>query len=139
MLDQPYNPRIVEGVVRCYLVQDRVEGFGHQEVNALVPGADPGPRLYYPSDHPDFQGLKREVELNWTPQLMTTVGVAIDELPMLWDIDLMFADGGYMLCEINVSSVYPYPESAMSPLAKAFKSALTANRSHANRSPDCPG
>jgi hypothetical protein len=57
---------------------------------------------------------------------MSTVGLTPQELPMLWDIDLMLADRGHMLCEINVSSVYPYPESAMQPLAKAFKSALAA-------------
>lgn len=126
MFDQPYNPRIVEGTIRCYFVRDRVEGFGHQEVNALVPGAEPGSRLYFPPDRADFQDLKRQAESEWVPQLMSTVGVSLDELPMLWDIDLMFADGGYMLCEINVSSVYPYPESAMRPLAQAFKAALAS-------------
>lgn len=126
MLDQPYNPRIAEGTIRCYFVRERIEGFGHQEVNALVPGADPGPRLYFPADRPDFQNLRREAESVWLPQLMSAVGLTHDELPMLWDIDLMFADDGYMLCEINVSSVYPYPESAMKPLARAFKSALAS-------------
>lgn len=126
MFDQPYNPRIADGTIRCYLVRDRIEGFGHQELNALAPGTDPGPRLYYPPDRPDFQGLKRQAENEWVPQLMSAVGVSLDELPMLWDIDLMFADGGYMLCEINVSSVYPYPESAKLPLAKAFRATLAA-------------
>ncbi len=126
MFDQEFNPRIAEGTIRCYFVRDRIEGFGHQEVNALVPGSDPGPRLYFPPDRLDFQDLKRQAEEEWVPQLTETVGVTEDDLPMLWDIDLMFADGGYMLCEINVSSVYPYPESAMRPLARAFKSALAA-------------
>lgn len=126
MLDQVYNPRISEGTIRCYFVCGRVEGFGHQELNALVPGTDPGPRLYFPPDRPDFQDLKRQAEREWVPQLMSTVGLSPDEVPMLWDIDLMFAEGGYMLCEINVSSVYPYPESAMQPLARAFKTALAS-------------
>jgi hypothetical protein len=124
MFDQPYNPRITEGTIRCYFVSDKLEGFGHQEVNALVPGADSGPRLYFPPDRPDFQMLRRQAEAEWIPQLMSTVGVSRDDLPMLWDIDLMFADSGYMLCEINVSSVYPYPESAIRPLARAFRVAL---------------
>ncbi len=126
MFDQEYNPRISEGMIRCYFVRDRIEGFGHQEVNALVPGTDAGPRLYFPPDRSDFQDLRRQAEEEWVPQLMTTVDVSLDELPMLWDIDLMFADDGYMLCEINASSVYPYPESAMQPLAKAFRIALAA-------------
>lgn len=126
MFDQPYNPRIAEGTIRCYFVRDRIEGFGHQELNALVPGTDSGPRLYFPPDSPDFQDLRRQAETEWLPQLMATVGVSLDELPMLWDIDLMFAETGYILCEINVSSVYPYPESAMQPLAVAIKQRLSS-------------
>jgi hypothetical protein len=42
-------------------------------------------------------------------------------LPILWDCDFLFgapdATGSdtYVLCEINVSSVAPYPESATLP------------------------
>jgi len=126
MYDQEFNPEITKGTIRCYFVRDRIQGFGHQEVNALVPGADPGPRLYFPPDRADYQALKRKAEGEWVPQLMEAVGVSFDELPMLWDIDLMLRNGdGYMLCEINVSSVYPYPESAMEPLAKAFMERLS--------------
>lgn len=122
MLDQPYNDRIGDGMVRCYLVRDRVEGFGHQQVNALVPGTDPGPRLYYPPDKAEFQDLKAKMEGEWVPEMLATLGMSLDRLPMLWDADLMFREGGgYILCEINVSSVFPYPESAMRPLARAFK------------------
>jgi hypothetical protein len=125
MIDQEYNPRIAEGMIRCYFVRDRIEGFGHQAVNALVPGVDAGPRLYYPPDHPDFQDIRRLAETEWYPELVSLVNLYPYELPMLWDIDLMFGkNGGYTLCEINVSSVFPYPESAMRPLARAFKDAL---------------
>ncbi|HLK15612.1 MAG TPA: Cj0069 family protein, partial [Fimbriimonadaceae bacterium] len=128
MLDQAYNERIGEGTIRCYLVRGRVEGFGHQEVNALVPGSDPGPRLYFPPDRADFQALKRRVEDEWVPELMATTGLAEEGLPMLWDLDFMLGpgEGAYMLCEINVSSVYPYPESAMRPLAEAIRARLAA-------------
>ena len=37
MVDQAWQPRLSEGMVRCYLVQDRVAGFGLQAVNALHP------------------------------------------------------------------------------------------------------
>jgi hypothetical protein len=37
MLDQPYQARLVDGMVRCYLVRDRVAGFGEQLINALFP------------------------------------------------------------------------------------------------------
>jgi hypothetical protein len=39
MIDQAWQPRLTEGMVRCYLVQDRVAGFGLQAVNALHPPA----------------------------------------------------------------------------------------------------
>lgn len=125
MLDQEYNPEIARGMVRSYLVRDKVEGFGHQEVNALVPGAEPGVRLYHTRDHPDFQTLKRKVEDEWLPQLMATVDMNETELPHLWDLDFMFRGDGFMLCEINISSVYPYPDSAMQPLARSFRDRLT--------------
>lgn len=39
MIDQAWQPRLTEGMVRAYLVEDRVAGFGHQAVNALHPDA----------------------------------------------------------------------------------------------------
>jgi hypothetical protein len=132
MLDQEYNPRIGEGTIRCYLVQDRIEGFGHQEANALVPGADAGPRLYSPPTDERFQELRKQVEAEWLPELMTIVGVTHEELPCLWDIDLMLGGKqGFVLCEINVSSVYPYPESAIKPLARALRNCALRTSMHA--------
>src|SRR5688572_19059849 len=37
MIDQAYQPRLPDGMVRCYVVGDRVAGFGEQLVNALYP------------------------------------------------------------------------------------------------------
>jgi len=51
-------------------------------------------------------------------------------LPLLWDCDFMFGDRApgtaerYVLCEINVSSVAPFPPSAMAPLVSAVQSRL---------------
>src|SRR5581483_6223888 len=60
MIDQEYQERLPEGTVRCYLVHDRVVGFGLQAINALYPappGAaeapEPGPRLYRPPSLPE--------------------------------------------------------------------------------------
>jgi len=44
-------------------------------------------------------------------------------LPILWDADFLYgekdADGAdtFVLCEINVSSVYPFPDDALDALA----------------------
>jgi hypothetical protein len=132
MIDQIYQPRLADGMVRCYLVRDRVAGFGEQLVNALYPaepGApansapQPGPRLYYPPTRVDFQPLKNRLEQVWLGQLCDIVGVDKTQLPILWDADFLYGEKDatgadtYVLCEINVSSVYPFPDDALGPLA----------------------
>lgn len=132
MVDQAWQPRLVDGMVRAYLVQDRVAGFGHQAVNALYPAAGgepapaPGPRLYHPADQPQFQALRHHLESGWIDLLRDRVGMARDQLPMLWDCDFMFGEqpGSHVLCEINVSSVSPFPPSAVQPLVAAVKARL---------------
>jgi hypothetical protein len=131
MIDQPYQARLHEGMVRCYVVGDRVAGFGEQLVNALYPpppggsasdAPPPGPRLYFPPDRPDFQLLKARLEREWVSELCRTVGLERSQLPVIWDADFLYgpkdASGAdsYVLCEINVSSVYPFPPTALAPL-----------------------
>jgi hypothetical protein len=143
MIDQIYQPRLPDGMVRCYLVRDRVAGFGEQLVNALYPAepdaaaheaAQPGPRLYYPPTRPDFQRLKNRLEREWLDQLCSIVGVEKAQLPILWDADFMYgekdANGAdtYVLCEINVSSVYPFPDDALGPLAAATLAQIARGR-----------
>lgn len=133
MLDQPWQARIAEGMVRAYLVGDRVAGFGHQAVNALHPEvALPGPRLYHGPELPAFQGLRRQLESEWIERLRECAGVPRERLPLLWDCDFMFGDGDrFVLCEINVSSVSPFPPSAIAPLVAAVRDRLgerTLNR-----------
>jgi len=136
MIDQAWQPRLVDGMVRAYLVEDRVAGFGHQAVNALYPALEgapapaPGPRLYHPPDLPQFQELRRRLETQWVDMLLQRTGVTRDRLPMLWDWDFMpgapTADQPerYVLCEINASSVAPFPPSAVEPLVIAVKARL---------------
>ena len=115
-------------------MQDQVAGFGHQAVNALYPappGAppseapQPGPRLYHPPDLPQFQAIKQKVEQEWVPEMLGVLDIGTERLPMLWDCDFLLgpkdAEGKdtYVLCEINVSSVAPYPESAAAYIARA--------------------
>jgi hypothetical protein len=137
MIDQAWQPRLVEGMVRAYLVEDRVAGFGHQSVNALCPGVPggsapaPGPRLYHAADLPQFQDLKQRLETEWIELLCARVGLAREQLPFLWDCDFMFGEHlageseRYVLCEINVSSVSPFPPSAIKPLVSAVHRRLS--------------
>ena len=126
IVDQAWQPRLTEGTIRCYLVQDRVEGFGHQAINALHPTEPvPGPRLYHPPSKAEFQTLKRRLEDEWLAAMQRLLGIEPDALPMLWDCDFLLGpkdtagDDSYVLCEINVSSVSPFPDSAIEPLARA--------------------
>jgi hypothetical protein len=136
MIDQAWQPRLVDGMLRAYLVEGRVAGFGHQAVNALFPSkpgepsVQPGPRLYYGPAEPDFQSLKQRLESDWVELLRERVGLAREHVPMLWDCDFMFREparddpAGYVLCEVNVSSVSPFPPSATQPLVEAMTARL---------------
>jgi hypothetical protein len=143
LIDQPYQERLTEGMIRCYLVQDEVVGFGHQAINALFPAPpggtpgdapQPGARLYYPPKTPDFQAIKRKMESEWLDALCQTLDIDTNLLPILWDADFLYGpktplgEDTYVLCEINVSSVYPFPVEALEPLAQATKQKLSSRR-----------
>jgi hypothetical protein len=131
MIDQAWQPRLAEGMVRAYLVRDRVAGFGTQAVNALFPGVpgepppQPGPRIYHDAGLPSHQRLRRLLESQWVEMLRTRVGLARERLPLLWDCDFLLgekdAEGdSYVLCEVNVSSVSPFPPSAIPAIVAAL-------------------
>ena len=141
MIDQEYQERLPEGTIRCYLVHDKVVGFGHQAINALFPappGAaeapEPGPRLYHPPSMPQFRALKGKLEHEWIPDVQRLLDIERESLPILWDCDFLFGPKGddgedtYVLCEINVSSVAPYPESAVPYVVEASAARARAVR-----------
>lgn len=134
IIDQAYQERLPDGMVRCYLVHDKVVGFGHQAVNALFPAPpgsppseapQPGPRLYHPPTMLEFQALKQKVEQEWVPEMQRILDINTKQLPVLWDCDFLLGpekesgEDTYVLCEINVSSVAPYPETAPQYIAEA--------------------
>ena len=143
MIDQAYQSRLPDGMVRCYVVRDRVAGFGEQLVNALYPAAagaltsdapQPGPRHYFPPTRSDFQRLKEKLEREWLDELCRLVELEKSQLPVIWDADFLYgpkdADGAdtFVLCEINVSSVYPFPSDALVPLAAETLARIKGDR-----------
>jgi hypothetical protein len=126
VVDQPFQARLSEGVVRCYMSADRCAGFGHQKVKALVEApaarAEAGPRVYTSNGDPRFQRLRRLMEDEWTPQLTSLLDIPRHDLPMIWDADFMLGPPGgaesYVLGEINVSSVFPIPDEAPAVMAR---------------------
>ena len=128
VIDQPFQVRLTEGVVRCYMTGGRCAGFGHQKVRALVDAsaqrAEAGPRLYTSNADPRFQRLRRLMEDEWTPQLISLLDIPRCDLPIIWDADFMSGPLGpdgtdsYVLGEINVSSVFPIPDQAPAEIAR---------------------
>jgi uncharacterized protein DUF6815 len=139
IVDQPFQARHAEGMVRCYLVENRVVGFGAQRVTALMdpePGESapplPPPRVYFGPSKPEFQALKHLLESDWVPQMQSLLQIDADSLPLLWDADFLLGprtaagDDSWVLCEINVSAVFPFPPEALEPLARAAARRLDA-------------
>ena len=139
MIDQVYQPRLSEGMIRCYLVHDKVGGFGHQAINALCPApagapreAAPQPtrRIYHPPSLLEFQALKRQLEEEWVPALQRLLDIRKEQLPILWDCDFMLGpksdlgDDTYVLCEINASSCFAIPDEAPAAIARTVQDQL---------------
>jgi hypothetical protein len=133
IVDQPFQPRLPEGMIRCYMGADKVVGYGHQLIKALIPpppegpdspAAQPGPRIMHGSDAEQFQSLRQKMEGEWTPQMMAVLGIDAAQLPIIWDADFLYGprtppgEDSYVLCEINVSSVFAIPDQAPAAIAK---------------------
>jgi hypothetical protein len=62
--------------------------------------------------------------------LRERLGIDAAALPLLWDADFLLGEHAadaaerHVLCEINVSSVSPFPDSAIGPLVEATGQAL---------------
>jgi len=118
---------------------DKVVGFGHQFIKALIPpppegpnseAAQPGPRIMHPASAEPFQALRRKMESEWTPQMMATLGIDAASLPIIWDADFLYGprtargEDTYVLCEINVSSVFAIPDQAPAEIARLVATRL---------------
>ena len=131
-VDQAFQPRLMEGMIRCYMTRDRLAGFGHQMVRALAPPevGPSEPRVYTGPEDPRFQGIRARMEQEWTPALQRILAIETADLPVIWDADFLLGprttggDDSFVLCEINASSVYPMPVEAPRAIAKTLGAAL---------------
>ena len=100
-------------------------------ISALV---NPSESLALTSAAPAFARLRGLVEQEWVPGMQAILGLETGSLPALWDADFLFgpktAEGqdSYVLCEINASSVTPFPPEAVPLLARLTREAVTAAR-----------
>jgi hypothetical protein len=142
IIDQAFQPRLPDGMIRCYMSGPKVAGFGHQLIKALIPPppagpdspeAQSGPRIMHGPEAPQFQALRRSMEEEWTPQMMEALDINEMSLPVIWDADFLFgprdATGAdtYVLCEINASSCFAIPDQAPAAIALTVKDRLLQN------------
>jgi hypothetical protein len=139
LLDQAFMSRLGAGMIRAYLVQDEVVGFARQQPAMPSDARDaadkvlgmPAAKTMYPASEPTFAALKHTLEQEWVPGLRLLVDIDDDELPLVWDADFLYgpptetATDTYILCEINVSSVLPFPDQVPTKLAHAVANRLT--------------
>lgn len=135
MIDQSFQPNTAAGMVRCYVSGNRVVGFAEQS-----PRSDSdafgmnSAKTMHPAAAPAFQDLRRDMEQDWIPGLQRRLKLDVAALPALWDADFLYrapddlAPSRFVLCEINVSSVSPFPETAAPLIAETVVAALRRRR-----------
>ena len=141
LIDQEWNQHIINGMVRCYLSGVKVAGFGYQEVNALYPKTGTGPiklpgrRFYFSEDCGLFGDLKEIMENDWVLRLQEITAIENERLPVIWDADFFInkintenTNEKYSLCEINVSCVSPFPESAIPYIVEEVKKRIDTKK-----------
>jgi hypothetical protein len=143
IIDQPFQERLPNGMIRCYMGADKVVGFGHQLIKALLrpppegansPEAQPGPRIMHPASAPAFQALRANMESEWVPRMMRLLDIDRGSLPIIWDADFLYGprtaagEDTFVLCEINVSSVFAIPEQAPAAIARLTRERLLSTR-----------
>jgi hypothetical protein len=142
LIDQEFQVRLSEGLIRCYLVRNEVVGFCHQSPKGFAPpattsvdAAATGARhVMEPASTPAYRALKANVEREWVPRMLGLLDLDVASMPVIWDADFLYGpktatgDDTYVLCEINVSAVWPYPETANGKLAEAAVSSTIATR-----------
>jgi hypothetical protein len=140
LIDQPFATRLAEGMIRAYFVEREVVGFARQrpadpasDPNAPDPGrvlGMPAAKTMYAAEESQFEELRERLERDWLAGMQRLVDVADDDLPVLWDADFLYGPrterghDTYMLCEINVSSVIPFPDAVPAKVARAVKRRL---------------
>jgi hypothetical protein len=144
IVDQPFQPRLPDGMIRCYVGVDHVVGFGHQLIKALIPpppegpdspAAQPGPRIMHGADAVPFRALRTKMEAEWVPQMMQTLDLDRASMPIIWDADFLYGprtasgEDTYVLCEINVSSVFAIPDQAPAAIAQLTMERLLSRKS----------
>jgi hypothetical protein len=125
LVQQPYLDTLAEGMTRAYCSLDEVVGFALQYPRGLLspsidPDSLPASKAFEAADAPAYADLRARMESEWIPELQRTVGLEREQLPVIWDADFLRGpDGDNVLCEINCSSTFAFPEHAYPAVARA--------------------
>ena len=82
---------------------------------------------------PEFQALRAKMESEWMPEMMQLLDLDAGSLPIIWDADFLYGpcdalgQDTYVLCEINVSSVFRSPRRRLSKLPDSHGSGHCRN------------
>jgi hypothetical protein len=143
LISQPYQTRLPDGMIRCYFLGDRVVGFCHQWPRGLLDPSEqstpadatrPARAPWEDADTPRYRALRTRAESDWVPGMQKLLGLAAAALPAIWDADFLYgprdAEGNdtYVLCEVNVSCVWPFPPQATRRIAERAINCVTTAR-----------
>jgi hypothetical protein len=138
IIDQVFQERLADGMLRCYFSQDEVVGFCHQWPRGLLemgPEEVAEPPRATIMEGPDtlaYQGLRHKASAEWVPQMREMLGIETQDLPVVWDADFLYGpknasgEDTYVLCEINVSAVWPFPPMAADQVASVALASTSA-------------
>jgi uncharacterized protein DUF6815 len=125
LVQQPYLDTLTEGMTRAYCSLDEVVGFALQYPRGLLsPSIDPvslpASKAFETADTPAYADLRERMESEWIPELQRILRLQREQLPVIWDADFLRApNGDYVLCEINCSSTFAFPEHAYAAVARS--------------------
>ena len=129
MVAQPYQARLAEGLIRVYMTHDQVVGFAHQYPRGLLAPGDASTtqtaKTFELPSATAYGDRRNRMESEWVPEMQELLSLDTHRLPVIWDADFLYRtkttseDDAYVLCEINASSTFAFPEHAMPTVAKA--------------------
>ena len=134
VIDQSFNDNAAAGMVRCYMAQNRVAGFAVQQprIDGANAFAMQSAKAMHGPDAAELRDLRMSMEEEWMPGLQRLLAIETKSMPVLWDADFLLRPAGatasrgrFMLCEINVSCVSPFPDTAPDMLADAAAQAIS--------------
>jgi hypothetical protein len=86
------------------------------------------------ADEPAFQALRYKMESEWIHAMMHLLDLDRVSLPVIWDADFLYGpktelgEDTYVLCEINVSAAFPFPEQTTAKIAQSAATCMLSSR-----------